>query len=1018
MISENFDDNEINEYIKSLKDEYNNPNGRKMIRPAYIRNKFYNIRDYCDKQIYDSLNYDISTPGEFKLKHYYYIVFAFLKIFDSASKYLEKNNSLDKDLFYNNSEWNIEDLINEYDKNNDLLLNNIKCYIKGFNNSVQKVFDVFMFDKFLELLKDNNKLLDFIIGIYVIDLEEYLFRNMYSIQSFYNSIINEIKYYYIQMPYEVMYWGYSFYNNFTEEIILSLFEEDYITEEDIKKKNKITLFDPICCDGELLSGLYFYIKSINPNCKIELYGCENNRMAYFLCLSRMLLMNQDMNNFIFLEKYACPRDDIFGGASALFALGEKLTYDIDLFYNKVFDYVISDFGYSLYRKPFTSMDFGYSLNSKSLEIKDLKEVLPYLIQKFNKKLIFTLPYDNLVGFHDLIKECVNLNILESIIRLPISSESKRDTILILNQDKNNDEFILIDESNKADENFNINSKISDISFLDNYFMFKEGKTSRIINNEDVGEFFNFYHLMYSSDVIFEDKDIDYMYLGELAEFTDISQEEKCDLLIANPLNSDKVLYYKEEAYVPSDSYYFEIDENGSRKKIYYKDNIVGSRFNIFLNIKSNKITKDFLYFYLNSNKGKNFIFEYSSNDMIDISELYYIPIPLPSLNEQKNIVETSRKMQKFFTEMDIWKNNYLNDILNYKRALEVYNGLSCTIDSDNFRKDFCKPWKIVYQGLLLPLSSAFLISTKGSDDEALTRKNYLRLFEFLATFNVIVLLSYVKNSTDSPERYIQLLSKIWILKGIGKDKEGNKIFNKKTWHRMSFGSWTTIYSRLPNIFKKNNFINKFDEKLFDELSQRKYFELFNNLRANYRNKESHEGLEDGIDVSKKLDELQAFVDTDIYNILKLYSGFKLYYTIGVTESDPNKKNLYKNKAESLNGPCNPPFPIDLIEKEILDSYSLYLYDPINRSYLKLDNDLIKCRRIPDDNANRYGIYFYDSVKISKKGIPQYIQYKCYEYNDYWKIEWDELIDEDSVHKISDEFIEIVLNINRDNIENS
>ena len=37
---------------------------------------------------------------------------------------------------------------------------------------------------------------------------------------------------------------------------------------------------------------------------------------------------------------------------------------------------------------------------------------------------------------------------------------------------------------------------------------------------------------------------------------------------------------------------------------------------------------------------------------------------------------------------------------------------------------------------------------------------YLRLFEFLATFNVIILLSYVKNSTDSPESYNKLLLKI------------------------------------------------------------------------------------------------------------------------------------------------------------------------------------------------------------------------------------------------------------------
>lgn len=551
MISENFDDNKLNEYIKSLKDKYDS-------KECNLMEKFSNIRTFCHNQIYNSIVYDISTPEEFQYYHYCYIVFAFLKIFDSASKYLEKNDSLNKDLFYNTSEWTIEDLLREYDKDNEFLLNNIKCYIKGFDDSVQKVFDMFKFNDFLELLKDNNKLLDFIIGIYIIDLDKRIFFSMQTIQLFYDKFIQYIKFLYMEMPHEVKDWGYSYYNNFSENIIFSLFEEDHITKEDIKIKDEITLFDPGCCDGELLVKSYFYIKSINPDCKINLYGCENNIMAYSLCLSRMLLMNQDINNFIFLEKYACPRNDIFGGASAFFAIDEKLTYDLNLFDNMMFDYVISDFGYLLYRK--------------SLNTEDLQEVLPYLIQKFNNKLILSFPYKNLAGFHKLLKECVNLNKLESIIRLPISQESKRDTILILNQDKNNHEFILIDQSNKADENFNITSQIKDMSFLKNYFMHEEGKTSRIINNEDVGEFFNFYHLMYSNDVIFEDKDIDYMYLGELVDF---SQAEKFDLLIANPLNLDKVLYYKEEAYVPSDSYYIKIDEEGHTKKVYCEDTAGG-----------------------------------------------------------------------------------------------------------------------------------------------------------------------------------------------------------------------------------------------------------------------------------------------------------------------------------------------------------------------------------------------------------------------------------------------------------
>ena len=48
------------------------------------------------------------------------------------------------------------------------------------------------------------------------------------------------------------------------------------------------------------------------------------------------------------------------------------------------------------------------------------------------------------------------------------------------------------------------------------------------------------------------------------------------------------------------------------------------------------------------------------------------------------------------------------------------------------------------------------------------------------------------------------------------------------------------------------------------------------------------------------------MDEDIFDILKIYSGLKLYYTTGKNEQISPKKIEYG--VISLNGPCNPPMP--------------------------------------------------------------------------------------------------------------
>ena len=223
-------------------------------------------------------------------------------------------------------------------------------------------------------------------------------------------------------------------------------------------------------------------------------------------------------------------------------------------------------------------------------------------------------------------------------------------------------------------------------------------------------------------------------------------------------------------------------------------------------------------------------------------------------------------MEGFFNAIDIWENNYSNNILNYKNTLKSYEEFACTIEfSDKGSVNMCSHWKIVYQGLIWPLATAYLKATRGSNNEDTRKKNLLVLFEFLASFNVIILISAIKNSSENIEEYDKLIEELWSLRVIKKGKSGNNIYDSKTWHRMSFGSWTTLYGNLSKIFKKYEFSTVMNKEFFENLANKKYKKLFNKLKNKERNSDAHSGFEDDIDVSLKLHEMsdQSGVKMDI-----------------------------------------------------------------------------------------------------------------------------------------------------------
>ena len=474
---------------------------------------------------------------------------------------------------------------------------------------------------------------------------------------------------------------------------------------------------------------------------------------------------------------------------------------------------------------------------------------------------------------------------------------------------------------------------------------------------------------------FEDTDCEIIPLENLISLKPASKtDEKYDFLIKIGYlqKQEKIIYYPHEI-------------SGNTKQ---------SEF-LYCNVINKKIMKEYLYAYLNSNKGLEHISKFRRTIDYIQQDLSKVPIPVPDIQTQEKIIETSRLIDNLFKELEIWKNNYSNNILDYETTLEAYKDFSCSIkfDEGGGVEDFCRNWRIVYQGLIWPLAYAYLKATKGSKDESTMKRNYLILFEFLAAFNVVVLISAIYDSSISPEELNEIKGKIWKLNNS----------NEKTWHMMHFGGWTTLYSRLTKIFKNKNyeFITPIDRTFFNKLANKRYNNLFNKLRDKERNPEAHGGIEDDIDVKTKLNDLKVYMETDIFNILQDYSGLKLYYTTDEFKKSSPSTTTYD--VMSLNGPCDPPNWHKITTDKNLEPLSLYLHDSKNNSYLKLDSNLIRLCKISDNK--HYGIFLFDQVNLKKNVV----RYKCYHYKEEY-IELTLDTDIDTFSKISESFKKEVLRL--------
>ena len=189
--------------------------------------------------------------------------------------------------FHNRSPFNFDKLI--ADPNNIAL--NLRAYINGFSASAREILEYFNFDVQIDLMDDPNT--------------DLLFRVVKSFQEIDLSDMESMEMGYV---FEDLIRRFSEQSNETagehftpREVIRLMVNVLFIEDRDILTQDGIvrTLYDPACGTGGMLSVGEQYVKELNPDADLKVFGQEINSESFAICKSDMLIKGQNPSNIKF-----------------------------------------------------------------------------------------------------------------------------------------------------------------------------------------------------------------------------------------------------------------------------------------------------------------------------------------------------------------------------------------------------------------------------------------------------------------------------------------------------------------------------------------------------------------------------------------------------------------------------------------------------------------------------------------------------------------------------------------------
>lgn len=173
---------------------------------------------------------------------------------------------------------------------------NLRAYLKGFSPNARDIIERFKFEEQITRLDDKNLLFQIVSLFSEVNLHPDAVPNHVM-----GSIFEELIRRFNEKKNEEAGDHYT-----PREIIRMMVDLLFIEDDEALRKRGIvrTLFDPACGTGGMLSVAEEYLRDLNPQARLEVFGQDLNDETYAICKSDMMIKGQNPENIVCGDSFA------------------------------------------------------------------------------------------------------------------------------------------------------------------------------------------------------------------------------------------------------------------------------------------------------------------------------------------------------------------------------------------------------------------------------------------------------------------------------------------------------------------------------------------------------------------------------------------------------------------------------------------------------------------------------------------------------------------------------------------
>ncbi len=189
--------------------------------------------------------------------------------------------------FHNRSPYNFKRLLDEPNQ----IEKNLKAYINGFSANIREIMEYFSFADHIIRLDKANLLFKVVSKFGEVDLHPKDVDN-HEMGRIYEELIRRFS----ELSNETA--GEHFTSREVIKLMVNLL---FVEDRDILRKEGVvrTLYDPACGTGGMLSIAEDYLRELNKDSRLELFGQEINPESYAICKADMVIKGNNAGNIKF-----------------------------------------------------------------------------------------------------------------------------------------------------------------------------------------------------------------------------------------------------------------------------------------------------------------------------------------------------------------------------------------------------------------------------------------------------------------------------------------------------------------------------------------------------------------------------------------------------------------------------------------------------------------------------------------------------------------------------------------------